>query len=173
MRLNRVTLREIHIPLIAPFQTSFGISTLRRIVLIEADVDGVIGWGEATVGEDPYYCYETVETGWHILRDHADMFVPIANAERVIGLVAITNRIDAQNLTQAGTVVAIQVLEPAVGLRAPRTAAGLVGAAVYSEEAVWTGCSDAHVAVLLDGDPAGKVCEEVDSILIRTLRARG
>ena len=56
MRLNRVTLREIHIPLIAPFQTSFGISTLRRIVLIEADVDGVIGWGEATVGEDPYYC---------------------------------------------------------------------------------------------------------------------
>ncbi|MGD0305013.1 MAG: o-succinylbenzoate synthase, partial [Candidatus Acidiferrales bacterium] len=71
MRLNRVTLREIHMPLIAPFQTSFGISTLRRIVLIEAEVDGVIGWGEATVGEDPYYCYETVETGWHILRDHA------------------------------------------------------------------------------------------------------
>src|ERR1700723_1176643 len=69
MRVRKITLREIHLPLIAPFQTSFGTSTLRRIPLIEADVDGVIGWGECTAGEDPYYSYETVETAWHIIRD--------------------------------------------------------------------------------------------------------
>ena len=62
MRLNKITLREIHMPLISPFQTSFGTSSLRRIILVEADVDGVSGWGESTAGEDPHYSYETVET---------------------------------------------------------------------------------------------------------------
>src|SRR5580704_282887 len=69
MRLKKITLREIHLPLLTPFETSFGETSLRRIPLIEADVDGVIGWGESTAGEDPYYSYETVETAWHIIRD--------------------------------------------------------------------------------------------------------
>jgi O-succinylbenzoate synthase len=71
MKLRRVTLREIHMRLLAPFETSFGKSDLRRILLLEADVDGVSGWGESTAGETPFYCYETVETAWHLLRDHA------------------------------------------------------------------------------------------------------
>jgi O-succinylbenzoate synthase len=70
MRLRKITLREIHLPLIAPFETSFGVSELRRILLVETDVDGVIGWGEVTAGEDPYYSYETVETAWLIIRDY-------------------------------------------------------------------------------------------------------
>jgi o-succinylbenzoate synthase len=69
MRINKLTLREIHLELLEPFQTSFHILKHRRILLVEADVDGVTGWGEATLGEDPFYSYETVETGWHIIRD--------------------------------------------------------------------------------------------------------
>ena len=69
MRLRKITLREIHIPLIAPFETSFGSTSLRRILLVEADVDGISGWGESTAGENPYYSYETVETARHIIRD--------------------------------------------------------------------------------------------------------
>jgi len=70
MRLKKVTLREIHLQLLSPFQTSFGITSLRRILLVEAETrDGAVGWGECTAGEDPYYSYETVETAWHILRD--------------------------------------------------------------------------------------------------------
>lgn len=71
MRVRKITLREIHMRLLAPFETSFGKTDLRRILLLEADVDGVTGWGESTAGENPFYCYETVETAWHILRDHA------------------------------------------------------------------------------------------------------
>lgn len=70
MRLEKITLREIHLPLIAPFQTSFGETSLRRILLVEANVDGVSGWGESTAGEDPFYSYETVETAWHITRGY-------------------------------------------------------------------------------------------------------
>ena len=69
MRLCKITLREIHIQLIAPFETSFGSTSLRRILLVEADVDGISGWGESTAGESPYYSYETVETSRHIIRD--------------------------------------------------------------------------------------------------------
>jgi len=71
MKLRKITLREIHMRLLSPFETSFGKTDIRRIVLLEADVDGVTGWGESTAGEGPFYCYETVETAWHILRDHA------------------------------------------------------------------------------------------------------
>jgi O-succinylbenzoate synthase len=70
MRLKKLTLREIHLPLIAPFQTSFGTSHLRRILLLEAETDSATGWGECVAGEDPFYSYETVETAAHILRDH-------------------------------------------------------------------------------------------------------
>jgi o-succinylbenzoate synthase len=70
MRVQRLTLREIHLNLVSPFETSFGKTTLRRIVLVEALVNGISGWGESTAGEGPFYSYEDVETAWHILRDH-------------------------------------------------------------------------------------------------------
>jgi len=65
-----MTLREIHLPLLSPFETSFGKTSLRRILLVEAEVNGVTGWGESTAGEGPFYSYETVETSWLILRDY-------------------------------------------------------------------------------------------------------
>jgi len=69
MRVRKVCLREIRMPLLAPFETSFGRTTERHILLVEADVDGISGWGEVTAGETPFYSYETVETARHILRD--------------------------------------------------------------------------------------------------------
>jgi o-succinylbenzoate synthase len=56
-------------PLVTPFETSFGRTTLRRILLVEAEVDGVVGWGECVAGEGPFYAPETLDTAWHILRD--------------------------------------------------------------------------------------------------------
>src|SRR5579872_2742452 len=70
MKLRKLTLREIHMKLVAPFETSFGTSDLRRMLLVEVDTDGAAGWGESTAGETPFYSYETVETAWHILRDY-------------------------------------------------------------------------------------------------------
>jgi len=70
MRLRRLTLREVHLKLLSPFQTSFGTSDLRRILLLEVEADGATGWGESTAGENPFYSYETVETAWLIVRDY-------------------------------------------------------------------------------------------------------
>jgi len=69
MQLRKITLREIRMALVTPFETSFGRICERRILLLEADVDGTVGWGEVVAGERPSYHPETVETAWHILRD--------------------------------------------------------------------------------------------------------
>ncbi len=55
--------------LLTPFQTSFGTSTVRRVMLVEVETGGAQGWGEVVAGEDPFYHPETVETAWHIIRD--------------------------------------------------------------------------------------------------------
>jgi O-succinylbenzoate synthase len=56
-------------PLVRPFETSFGRTADRRILLVEVDADGVAGWGECVAGERPSYSPETIEAAWHILRD--------------------------------------------------------------------------------------------------------
>ncbi len=55
--------------LVTPFETSVDRTTERRIVLVEANVDGVTGWGECTAGEKPFYSPETTDTAWLSLRD--------------------------------------------------------------------------------------------------------
>jgi O-succinylbenzoate synthase len=69
MRIDKVEIREIRMPLVHFFETSFGRTAERRIVLVRAVAEGSSGWGEVTCGEKPFYSYETPETAWHILRD--------------------------------------------------------------------------------------------------------
>jgi O-succinylbenzoate synthase len=56
-------------PLLVPFETSMERTSVRRIVVVEANVDGTTGWGECVAGETPSYSPETTETAWHILCD--------------------------------------------------------------------------------------------------------
>jgi len=70
MRLRSLTLREIHLKLVTPFETSMDRVTDRRIILVEVNLDGVSGWGECTAGETPFYCPEDTDTAWHILKSY-------------------------------------------------------------------------------------------------------
>jgi O-succinylbenzoate synthase len=69
MRVQEIILREVRMKLVAPFETSMDRTEMRRILLLEAKVDGVTGWGECVAGESPFYSPETIDTAWHILRD--------------------------------------------------------------------------------------------------------
>ena len=56
MKIDSITLREIQMPLVHFFETSFGRTYDRRIILVEVvSSDGAIGWGEVTAGENPFY----------------------------------------------------------------------------------------------------------------------
>jgi len=65
--IESVTLREIHLRLKGPFETSFGSISERRILLVEVESRGATGWGEATAGEGPFYNSETTDTSWIVL----------------------------------------------------------------------------------------------------------
>jgi O-succinylbenzoate synthase len=70
-RLERVVLRRIRMPLVHFFETSFGRTSERQILLVEAVSDGVSGWGEVTAPEHPFYNEEWTDSAWLILRDYA------------------------------------------------------------------------------------------------------
>ncbi|HLH40335.1 MAG TPA: o-succinylbenzoate synthase [Bryobacteraceae bacterium] len=68
-QIERITLRQIRMPLVHFFETSFGRTYERHMVLIEACSEGLSGWGEITAGENPFYNEEWTESAWLIARD--------------------------------------------------------------------------------------------------------
>ncbi len=77
MRIDRITLRQIQMPLVHFFETSFGRTYHRDIILVEVQGEGISGWGEVTAGENPFYNEEWTLSAWSIVRDYV--------APRVIG----------------------------------------------------------------------------------------
>ncbi|MDY6874923.1 MAG: o-succinylbenzoate synthase [Chloroflexota bacterium] len=69
MKIERVELRYIQLPLKHHFETSFGRSFRRDTIVARVWADGVEGWGESPVEDGPWYSPETVETAWHVQRD--------------------------------------------------------------------------------------------------------
>lgn len=67
MKIDAITLREINMPLAHPFETSFGATTGRRILLVEIECEEHSAWGECVAGEHPYFSDEMIDTAWHIV----------------------------------------------------------------------------------------------------------
>lgn len=91
MKIESVTLREIRMSLNAPFETSFGVTQHRRILLVQVCADGLSGWGEITTIESPSYNSETTDTAWHIVSDFIAPQVVgknITRAEETFGLLS-------------------------------------------------------------------------------------
>jgi O-succinylbenzoate synthase len=64
MKIEAITLREIQMPLVHFFETSFGRTYERRILLVTAHCEGIDGWGECVAGEDPFYSSEWIDSAW-------------------------------------------------------------------------------------------------------------
>jgi O-succinylbenzoate synthase len=107
VKLERITLRQIRMPLVHFFETSFGRTSERHIILVEAQSEGVSGWGEVTAGENPFYNEEWTGSAWMILRDYA--------APRVIGrelasaadVYPLTAHIRGHNMARGGLEAAV------------------------------------------------------------------
>lgn len=69
MKIAAIHAREINMQLVSPFETSFGVTHHRRILLLELHSEqGISGWGEVTAAEGPFYNSETTDTAWSVLR---------------------------------------------------------------------------------------------------------
>jgi len=111
IKVERIVLRHIRLPLVHFFETSFGRTYERHIILVEATADGVSGWGEVTAGENPFYNEEWTGSIWPLLTDYV--------APRVVGhefssaeeVGARTAHIRGHNMTRAGVEAAVWDLE--------------------------------------------------------------
>jgi o-succinylbenzoate synthase len=67
MKIDAIILRELRLPLVRPFETSFGVTSNRRIVLAEVRSEGLTGWGECTAGERPFFSAESTDSAWQVI----------------------------------------------------------------------------------------------------------
>lgn len=107
MRLRGFTLRELRMPLVTPFETSMERTTVRRVMLVEANVDGATGWGECVAGESPSYSPETVGTAWHILRDFLWGLLKDREFESAAGIWGMMEWVRGHNMAKAALESAI------------------------------------------------------------------
>lgn len=111
IRIERVVLRHLRMPLVHFFETSFSRTFARDIILVEVIADGLSGWGEVTAGEHPFYNEEWTESAWLLLQKYI--------APRVIGHVfetaadvdARTRHIRGHNMARGGLEAAVWDLE--------------------------------------------------------------
>jgi o-succinylbenzoate synthase len=73
MKIERIELREFRMPMKTAFETSFGVTLERRMILVAVSSQGLTGYGEVSCNETPGYSYETTDTAWLMLND---FFVP-------------------------------------------------------------------------------------------------
>ncbi len=64
IKIDAIHMREIQLELAHPFETSFGRTMARRILLVEIESEGLSAWGECVAGEHPSFSEETIDTAW-------------------------------------------------------------------------------------------------------------
>ncbi len=103
--------RQIRMPLVHFFETSFGRTQHRDIVLVEAVQDGISGWGEVTAGENPFYNEEWTASAWPLLTDYIGARVLNYEFQSAAEVAARTAHIRGHYMARGGMEVAIWDLE--------------------------------------------------------------
>jgi o-succinylbenzoate synthase len=110
IKVDGVEIRLVRLPLIEPFETSFGKIDSRLIFLICLSAGGLKGWGEVVASEQPLYSYETVGTAFHVIKD---FLAPAVLDEPVTGLSDLARRFArfrGHNMAKAGLELAFMDL---------------------------------------------------------------
>src|SRR5580692_8089516 len=111
MKIERVVLRLIRMPLVHFFETSFSRTYERNIIVVEVVSEGLSGWGEITAGEHPFYNEEWTAAAWIIAQDYV--------APRIVGrelagagdVDALTRHIRGHNMARGGVEAAVWDLQ--------------------------------------------------------------
>lgn len=124
MKIESITLHHLSMPLIAPFETSFGRETDRQCVIIEIHSEGLVGYGECVATRDPGYNYETTGTSMHILKDFIAPLILGKDIKDAVDFQEKISGIRGHHLAKAGVEMAIWDL---LGKRAGKSLRELFG----------------------------------------------
>ncbi len=118
LQLERLELREIEMPLRWMFETSFGQTTRRRILIVRVfDKSGAVGYGECTAPEAPFYNHETVDTAWLIAANYIAPLLSAARVQKAVDVNAALARIRENRMAKAGVESAVWDLEAKIAGR--------------------------------------------------------
>lgn len=106
MRIDRIDLKLVRLPLVRPFRTSSSHKDSIAHILVRVQTDAGIGWGECASPSDPYYCPETTETCWHILKDFLAPAVIGKSWTSIDDLVGFYRLVKGNNFAKAGLEIA-------------------------------------------------------------------
>ncbi|GAA0594986.1 o-succinylbenzoate synthase [Streptomyces crystallinus] len=150
MRIDQIDLYVIELRLNHVFRAStHGAGTLRHVV-VRAEADGLVGWGEAPTPVDPYYTGETTDTAWSVLHDFLAPSVLGHTWDTVEEFTALYSRVKANNFARGGLETAAWNLLAAAH---ERPLSALLGGAARS-------AVEAGVSIGMDRDP-GRLCDTV------------
>jgi O-succinylbenzoate synthase len=111
MQIDAIFLRELNLPLLRPFQTSFGVTKDRRVVLAEIHSEGLVGWGECTAGEHPHFSEESVDSCWQVIVDELGPLLAASTPDNGGEVPRILNQVRGNRMAKATLENAIWDLE--------------------------------------------------------------
>jgi O-succinylbenzoate synthase len=118
LQLERLELREIELPLLHPFETSFGRTTRRRILIVRVfDKTGASGYGECVAPEGPFYNHETVDTAWLITARYIAPLLTRLSVETAVEVNTALSPIRGNKMAKAGVEAAVWDLEAKIAGR--------------------------------------------------------
>lgn len=106
MKIDRLDVRLLKLPLAHFFETSFGRSYDRTFLLIRLEGEGQVGWGEAVAEAHPYYSSETTETTWHIITEFLAPRLVGKTFEHPKDVFPALARVRGHNMAKAGVEMA-------------------------------------------------------------------
>ncbi len=101
MKIECITARELRMRLREPFETSFGVTQERRIVLLEMHTDIGVGWSEVAALEGPFYNAETIDTAWMMLEDFLCPLVLDVDVDLPSDLPTLMEEVRGQEMAKA------------------------------------------------------------------------
>lgn len=114
LNIDAIHLREINMPLAFPFETSFGVTSRRRILLVELESEGLTAWGECVAGEHPYFSDESIDTAWLMIEGELAPRLLDANVERGGSCPRILGQVRGHRMAKAALENAVWDLEAQV-----------------------------------------------------------
>jgi len=101
MKVEAVTIRELRMPLKYFFETSFGRTESRRVLLVTAHCEGGDGWAECVASDAPFFSYEWIETAWLTIREFLAPAIIGAKMSQARESAALMSRVRGHNMAKA------------------------------------------------------------------------
>lgn len=111
MKIKKITLHKVAIPMVTSFTTSFGTVKDKPTVIVRIETnDGLVGWGESAAMQFPFYKPETTDTCILVLRDYIAPLVLNKEFKTVEEIMEMLKGIKNHNFAKTGLETAVWMI---------------------------------------------------------------